>query len=98
MTEYGMNSQYFTPLRDEIPNFEENDISEILERELNKSINVLDLTPWIKKLLIDNQICSVKDIITTTEARLKQLYYVGDKRARLVKTAAMASVYEYLNG
>lgn len=98
MTEYGMNSPIFTPLRDEIPNFEENDISEILDRELNKSINVLDLTPWIKNLLNENHICLVKDIINTTEARLKQLYYVGDKRARLVKTAAMASVYEYLNG
>ena len=40
----------------------------------------------------------MKDVLETTEARLKQLYYIGDKRARLVKTAATTSVYEYLNG
>ncbi|MCS3869647.1 Cdc6-like AAA superfamily ATPase [Chryseobacterium ginsenosidimutans] len=98
MTEFGMNNSNFRDLTDVIPNFEENDISEILDKELSKSINVLDLTPWIKQTLRSIQINTIKDILITTETQLKSVYYVGDKRARLVKSAAIASVYEYLNG
>ena len=43
-------------------------------------------------------IYKIKDILNTTEAKLKTVYYFGDKRARLVKSAATTSVYEYLNG
>jgi hypothetical protein len=98
MTEFGMNSPYFKSLIDEIPNFTENDTTEILEKELNKSIDVLDLTSWIKDTLKSINIQTVEDILNTTEANLKRAHYVGEKRARLVKSAAIASVYEYLNG
>lgn len=98
MTEFGMNYSDFKKLIDEIPHFQENDMNAILEKELNKSINVLDLTTWIKETLNSININTVKDILNTTEAHLKSAYYVGEKRARLVKSAATASVYEYLNG
>ncbi len=98
MTEFGMNNVNFKNLIDEIPNFKENDMAVILEKELNKFISVLDLSDWIKDTLRRLDINTVKDILNTTEAHLKTAYYVGDKRARLVKSAAMASVYEYLNG
>jgi len=98
MTEFGMNNPYFKDLVDQIPDFKENDTTEILEKELNKSIDILDLTTWIKETLKSINIFTVRDILTTTEAILKTAYYVGDKRARLVKSAAIASVYEYLNG
>ena len=98
MTEYGMNNSNFQNLINEIPDFKESDMTEILEKELNKSLDVLDLSYWIKAKLRDMNINCVKDILNTTEANLKKAYYVGDKRARLVKSAATASVYEYLNG
>lgn len=98
MTEYGMNNSNFQNLINEIPDFKESDMTEILEKELNKSLDVLDLSNWIKTKLREMDINSVKDILNTTEANLKKAYYVGDKRARLVKSAATASVYEYLNG
>ena len=98
MTEFGMNNSHLKPLIDEIPNFTENDTTEILEKELNKPINVLDLTHWIKETLQSINILTVRDILNTTEENLKRAYYVGEKRARLVKSAAIASVYEYLNG
>lgn len=98
MTEFGMNNSNFKELVNEIPEFSENDTTEILERELNKGINVLDLTPWIKETLRAQGINTVRDILNATELQLKKAYYVGNKRARLVKSAAIASVYEYLNG
>ncbi|HEX8577252.1 MAG TPA: DNA-directed RNA polymerase subunit alpha C-terminal domain-containing protein, partial [Flavobacterium sp.] len=98
MTEFGMNNPYFKDLVDKIPDFKENDMNEILSKELAKSIDVLDLSGWIKETLKGINILTVKDILTTTEANLKTAYYVGEKRARLVKSAATTSVYEYLNG
>lgn len=98
MTEFGMNNPYFKDLVDKIPDFKENDMTEILSKELSKSIDVLDLSYWIKDTLKGINILTVQDILTTTEANLKKAYYVGDKRARLVKSAATTSVYEYLNG
>jgi len=98
MTEFGMNNPNFKNLVDIIPDFKENDLAETLEKELNKTIDVLDLTNWIKQTLKDLKIHTIKDILNTTEAKLKTAYYVGDKRARLVKSAATTSVYEYLNG
>ncbi|MBO9731513.1 MAG: hypothetical protein J7623_22925 [Chitinophaga sp.] len=98
MTEFGMSNSHFSPLTDQIPNFVENDTTEILEKELSKNIDVLDLTNWIKDSLRRININTVRDILNATEAYLKTAYYVGDKRARLVKSAATAAVYEYLNG
>ncbi len=98
MTEFGMNNPYFKDLVDKIPDFKENDMTEILSKELAKSIDVLDLSNWIKETLRSINITTVKDILITTETNLKTAYYVGDKRARLVKSAAITSVYEYLNG
>lgn len=98
MTEFGMSNPYFRDLVDKIPDFKENDMNEILSKELAKSIEVLDLSRWIKDTLKGINILTVKDILTSTEATLKKAYYVGEKRARLVKSAATTSVYEYLNG
>jgi len=98
MTEYGMNNSNFTDLVDEIPEFKESDMSQTLEKELEKQIDVLEISIWIKSKLREMQINTIKDILNSTETKLKQAYYVGDKRARLVKSAATASVYEYLNG
>jgi DNA-directed RNA polymerase alpha subunit len=98
MTEFGMNNPSFKDLIDKIPDFVENDMSVILENELDKSIDVLDLSSWIRDTLRTININTVKDILSTTETYLKTAYYVGEKRARLVKSAATASVYEYLNG
>jgi DNA-directed RNA polymerase alpha subunit len=98
MTEFGMNNPSFMDLIDQIPDFKENDITNILEKELNKSIDVLDLSYWIRETLGSIGIKTVKDILNATESHLKTAYYVGEKRARLVKSAAITSVYEYLNG
>ena len=98
MTEYGMSSPFYKDLIDSIPKFAESDVIENLNVILNKSINVLDLTDWIKSSLKSIDIKSIKDVLNTTESKLKTIPYIGNKRARWVKNAAVTSVYEYLNG
>ena len=41
---------------------------------------------------------TIKDVLSATEAELMQAYYVGNKRARMMKNVALTSVYEYLIG
>lgn len=98
MSEYGMNYTSFTDLLEVIPDFEESDMSDVLKRELDKSIDVLDLSNWQKEALKSIGINTIRDILQSNEEKIKEAYYVGDKRARRMKSAAHASVYEYLNG
>jgi hypothetical protein len=98
MSEYGMNFSFFSELTQVLPIFKESDISDVLKRELDKSINVLDLSTWQKESLVGIGINQIKDILQATENQLKTAYYIGDKRARRMRSAALASVYEYLNG
>lgn len=97
-SEFGMNNSAFNQLIDLVPEFEETDTNSVLTRELSKSINVLDLTDWQKEALKSINVNYIKDILTVTERHLKTAYYVGEVRARRVRSAALASVYEYLNG
>jgi hypothetical protein len=98
MSEYGMNYSAFNELLKELPSFNEIDLSDILKRELEREIDVLDLSGWQIKALKQIGIQYIKDIIQTTDEYLKSAYYIGDKRARRMRSAALASVYEYLNG
>ena len=97
-TEFEMNNSSFNDLTNLVPEFLETDLQSVLTRELNKSIDVLDLTEWQKEALKSIRISLIKDVLTVTESELRQAYYVGEIRARRVRNAALASVYEYLNG
>lgn len=97
-TEFGMNNLAFQELTNVVTQFSEIDLKDILTQQLNKSIDVLDLTEWQKNALKKISIISIENILTATEEDLKKIYQVGDKRARRIKNAAYASVYEYLNG
>lgn len=97
-TEFGMNNIAFKELIDVVPEFVESDIQSVLDRELNKSIDYLDLTDFQKQTLKNINIKKIKDILDVSENDLKKAHYIGEKRARRVRSAALTSVYEYLNG
>lgn len=96
--EFGMNNPSFKELTDIVPEFVETDLQNVLTRQLNKSIELLDLTAWQKNTLHEINVLSIKDILTVSEDDLKKIHYIGNVRARRVKNTALASVYEYLNG
>jgi hypothetical protein len=98
MSEYGMSYEFFEELIEVMPVFKESDLSDVLQNELEKSIEVLDLSSWQKEALTSIGMRSIKDILQASEEKLRTAYYVGEKRARRVRSAALASVYEYLNG
>ena len=66
--------------------------------QLHKDISLLDLASWQREELKKIGLTTIGDILKATEAKLKEMYYVGEKRARRIKSAALASVLEYLSG
>ncbi|TKW61394.1 MAG: hypothetical protein DI628_01850 [Blastochloris viridis] len=97
MTEFGANHSAFKPVLEK-----KIDIDGVksfnLANQLKKSISVLDLTSWQKSKLDEMSIKTIEDLLTSTEQKLKTANYVGDVRARQMKNAAFASVFEYLSG
>jgi len=98
MTEFGANHFAFRSLAEETAVDTEGDIGFALEPQLQKAIDVLDLTPWQKEKLNELGLETVGDVLSASEEQLKLAKYVGDVRARRMKNAAVAAVLEYLSG
>lgn len=97
MPEYGMSHAAFDGIANLDVNFAEMDAT-ILKEQLDKDISDLDLASWQINELRQIKINNVGDILRATEGQLMQMYYIGEKRARRIKSAAIASVLEYLSG
>ncbi len=51
MSEYGANSKVYGELLEKVPKFTEPDMSECLKKQLDKNIDVLEITEWQKSKL-----------------------------------------------
>lgn len=71
-----------------------------LKSMLAKPIDVLDLlTEWQKARLKEANILTIEDLhLKTEEGLIESIYNVGPHRARLMKNAANAEIFEYLSG
>ena len=94
--EFGANSPAFEGIKDSLSVISENEVSDSLQNQLDKSINVLDISPRMKEKLREIGVNTVREVMVAPESRLMEAYYVGQVRSRNMKTAAMNSVYEYL--
>lgn len=98
MSEYGANYKFYETLLEQLPTFTEPNMTDVLVRQLEKPITVLDLTSWQRERLESIGIGTVGEILKTTETKLQEAQYIGEKRARRMRNAAITSVYEYLSG
>lgn len=98
MSEYGANHGAYQFLLDAVPSFEEPEIGEVLRRQLDKSIEVLDITQWQQKGLRQLGLTTIGEVLHATETKLREISYVGEKRSRRMRNTAMAAVFEYLSG
>lgn len=98
MSEFGANHPAYKSLldMDVIPG--DSDEGFDLREQLAKSNIVLDITAWQRAKLNELGLSTVGDVLSASEDGLKKAHYVGDKRARQMRNAAMASVLEYLSG
>jgi hypothetical protein len=98
MTEFGANHSSFKSLLDSNPLSMEESVPSALDAQLAKSIDVLDISDWLKDALRGLRLNTVRDVLNATELQLQQAYYVGEIRSRRMKNAAIGAVLEYLSG
>ena len=98
MSKYGANYPAYRPLVDAVPTFTEPNMLEVLNRQMARSVNVLDITERQKEKLHSLNIKTVGDVIKATENKLQEAKYIGEKRSRRMRNAAIAAVFEYLSG
>jgi len=97
MSEYGSNHLSYKTLVD-MPPVPDTVSSQMLNKQLQKSITVLDITNWQKEKLAGLNLRTLGEVLRASEDRLKQAWYVGDKRARFMRNATISAIYEYLSG
>jgi hypothetical protein len=97
MIEFGANHLAYKDIVS-APAIPETNSSEILRKQLDKPVSALDITEWQKSQLVNLKLLTLGDVLRASEDHLKQGYYIGDKRARRMRNAAIAAVYEYLSG
>ncbi len=98
MTEYGANHPSYRRLAEAESRRPTTHGRGHLDRQLAKSIDVLDLTAWQKEKLRELKLTTVGDVLNSTERQLKLAKYVGEVRARRMRNAAVAAVLEYISG
>lgn len=98
MTEFSENHPLFNDLAKEAPNFIELTSLTTLTEQLKREIDSLDLTDWQLSTLQSLSIKTIGELLDTPESRLMEARYVAEKRARTMKNAAFAAVFEYLLG
>ena len=94
MSEYGENHKCFTDIIGCIIG----DETEKLKDQLDKNIDLLDLSDWQKAKMHEISINTIGELISAPEERLKQAKYIADVRSRSIRNAAIAAVCEYLIG
>ncbi|MEA2239006.1 MAG: hypothetical protein QOC81_3730 [Thermoanaerobaculia bacterium] len=98
MSEYGSNHAAYQDLMDVTQILEEPNLSEVLTRQLEKSIDVLDITQWQRDTLRSIGLNKVGDVLRAKESDLQAARYVAEVRSRQMRNAALAALFEYLSG
>jgi hypothetical protein len=97
-TEFGANFPSFQVIQKAAGTLMEPDMNEILNKQLAKTINVLDITTRQIELLNGAGIHFIGDILNSSEDDLDKVPYIGQVRARRLINAATTAMLEYLAG
>lgn len=97
-TEFGANASAFQNLVEAVGTFQEPDMSQILQRQLSKPVDVLDITEFQKSSLRALRLTTIGDALRAKEEDFQKVDYIGPKRSRRMMNAVVASVLEYLSG
>jgi len=98
--EFGENHIAYQNLpQHDLREVQDDEIAEVVRKQLQQEIDVLDLTEWQKKKLKDVGITTIESLLDLQEDFLvDNIYQVGPVRARTMKNAATAELLEYLSG
>jgi hypothetical protein len=85
MIEFGQGHPQFRDLANFGQALNETAVLDGLAAQLEKSVDVLDITSWQKQALKSINITSIKQILLATDFKLQQAYYVGEVRSRRIR-------------
>lgn len=94
MSEYGANHSLYKDIQGCVVGSE----TDALKVQLEKSIDLLELTEWQKQKMHEISIHTIGDLISASEDKLMQAKYIANVRSRTIKNAGIAAVCEYLLG
>jgi DNA-directed RNA polymerase alpha subunit len=98
-SEFGKDHAAYAELQNTAADSDVPDMLKILEEQLGKSVDCLDISDYQNEKLKEAGFNAVGDVIRAPEHLLmEKIFYVGEKRARRIKNAAEAAVLEYLSG
>lgn len=97
-TEYGSNDKKFTDLASAVGSAIEPDTTSTIGTQLNRNIDVLELSDHQKQALTSIGIQTIGEALSSTETKFQQAHYIGPKRSRKIMNVATAAVLEYLSG
>lgn len=98
MTEFGANHPTYKRLLEHVAGIAAGHGPFSLQTQMLKPVEVLDLSPWQMEKLHELGLVTVGQVFAAPEEKLKEASYVGNKRARRMRNAAVAAVLEYLSG
>ncbi|HKM84090.1 MAG TPA: hypothetical protein VJY15_24415 [Candidatus Acidoferrum sp.] len=97
-TEFGANAPAFAGLVDVVGTFQEPDMSQVLQAQLGKSVNLLDITDFQKDCLRQLGYDTIGKALRAKEVDFQEADYIGPVRSRRMMNAVVSSVLEYLSG
>lgn len=97
---YGRNNQAYKELKvEDITSFSNEEYLQNLKKHLSKPITDLELTKWQISKIKEVKITTLEQLLDTDEEYLiEELRYIGVKRARIIKNAAIAELLETISG
>lgn len=98
VTEFGARHADYNAIQEFHPVASTEAWSSILNNQLVKSIDILDLTNWEKGKLKEINLTTIGKVLESTYGELRKIYYVGEVRSKRIYNAAQAAIYEYLSG
>jgi hypothetical protein len=98
MIEFGANHALFREIaKFDLAAIDDAD-NQALVHQLARGIDVLDVTAFQRSRLNQLGLLTVGAVLAASEADFTKARYVGETRARQIRNAAIAAVYEYLSG
>ena len=97
-TEFGANAPAFGGLVDVVGTFQEPDMSQVLQAQLGKSVDLLDMTDFQKDCLRRLGYDTIGKALRAKEKDFQEADYIGPVRSRRMMNAVVSSVLEYLSG
>ena len=98
--EFGANHAAYQNLpQHNLQEVQDEEIAEVVKKQLQQGIDALDLTDWQKEKLQGVGVTTIESLLSLQEEYLiHNIYQVGAIRARTMKNAATAELLEYLSG